>query len=191
MAKLKSEEKNTAEKKPNYIIYIFIFVVILAAGYFIYSMFTEKEPKPVPKIPVEKKEATEPQFKKQGEVEFISGETGKPIKTIDVEIADNNRKRSQGLMFRKSMEENQGMYFVFSISEPQSFWMKNTIISLDIMFVNENKEIVKIHKNTTPYSEKSLPSGKNAMYVVEVVAGFSDKFGIKEGDKISFKVTNY
>ena len=64
--------------------------------------------------------------------------------------------------------------------------MKNTILSLDIMFVNENKEIVKIHRNTTPFSEKSLPSEKKAMYVVEVVAGFSDKYGVKEGDKINF-----
>ena len=56
---------------------------------------------------------------------------------------------------------------------------------------NENKEIVKIHRNTTPFSEKSLPSEKKAMYVVEVVAGFSDKYGVKEGDKINFQVTNY
>jgi uncharacterized membrane protein (UPF0127 family) len=83
------------------------------------------------------------------------------------------------------------MLFVFVISELQSFWMKNTPLSLDIMFVNENKEIVKIHKSTTPYSKESLPSEKKSMYVVEVIAGFSDKYGIKEGDKIDFKITNY
>ncbi len=191
MAKQKPSGQNDPVKKPNYALYILAVVVIAAAVYFIYSMTADNKPVPEPKIPVEKKEQTEPQFKKQGEVEFVSAATGKAIKTIDVEIADNDRKRSQGLMYRKSMQENQGMYFVFPVSELQSFWMKNTIISLDIMFVNENKEIVKIHKNTTPYSEKSLPSGKNAMYVVEVIAGFSDKFGIKEGDKINFKVTDY
>jgi uncharacterized membrane protein (UPF0127 family) len=64
--------------------------------------------------------------------------------------------------------------------------MKNTIMSLDIIFVNENKEIIKIHKNTKPYSEESLPSVKPSIYVVEVIAGFCEKYGVKEGDKIEF-----
>ena len=190
MAKLKAAEKKTEPNKPNYFVYVLIGVVVIVAGYFIYTMMNDEKPIER-KVVVEKKEPTEPQFVKQGEVEFLSGKDGKAIKKIDVEIADNDRKRSQGLMYRKSMDESQGMYFVFPISELQSFWMKNTPLSLDIMFVNENKEIVKIHRNTTPFSEKSLPSEKKSMYVVEVVAGFSDKYGVKEGDKINFQVTNY
>jgi len=91
-----------------------------------------------------------------------------------------------GLMFRKSMEDTKGMLFIFDKTDMHSFWMKNTIMSLDILFVNEDKEIVKIHKNTKPYSTESLPSGKPAIYVVEVIAGFTDKYGVKEGDKIEF-----
>ena len=190
MAKNKAEIKNTTPNKPNYVIYVLIGVVVIVAGYFIYTMMNDEKPIER-KVVVEKKESTEPKFVKQGEIEFLSGKNGNAIKKIDVEVADNDRKRSQGLMFRKTMDESQGMYFVFPISELQSFWMKNTPLSLDIMFVNENKEIVKIHKNTTPFSEKSLPSDKKAMYVVEVVAGFSDKYGVKEGDKINFQVTKY
>jgi uncharacterized membrane protein (UPF0127 family) len=91
-----------------------------------------------------------------------------------------------GLMFRKSMDDAKGMLFIFDKSEEHSFWMKNTVMSLDIIFINENKEIVKIHKNTKPFSTESLPSIKPSMYVVEVQAGFTDKYGIKEGDKIDF-----
>lgn len=190
MAKQKAEIQKPEVKKPNYFIYILVAVVVIVAGYFIYTMMNDEKPIER-KVVVDTKEPTEPQFKKQGEIEFLSAKNASVIKKIDVEVADNDRKRSQGLMYRKSMDESQGMYFVFPVSELQSFWMKNTILSLDIMFVNENKEIVKIHRNTTPFSEKSLPSEKKAMYVVEVVAGFSDKYGVKEGDKINFKVTNY
>jgi hypothetical protein len=69
--------------------------------------------------------------------------------------------------------------------------MKNTIISLDIIFVNEDKEIVKIHKNTVPYSKSSNSSFKKSMYVVEVVAGFTDKYKIAEGDRIDYKTASY
>ena len=125
-----------------------------------------------------------PVFTKEGEVVFISG--GAAIKKIDVEVADNEADRNRGLMYRPYMPDSVGMLFIFEQSEPQSFWMKNTIIPLDILYVNENKEIVYIHKNTTPYSEQSLPSYENAQYVVEVNGGFTDRYGIKVGDSISF-----
>lgn len=182
------------EKKPNIVLYVLIAVVVIVAGYFIYITINDKKPIEH-KVNTEKtdkqKESQEPQFKKQGELEFISKKDKKTIKKIDIEISDNDAKRERGLMFRKTMDDAQGMLFVFVISELQSFWMKNTVLSLDIMFVNENKEIVKIHKNTAPYSKESLPSEKKSMYVVEVNAGFSDKYGVKEGDKIEFKITDY
>ena len=68
--------------------------------------------------------------------------------------------------------------------------MRNTLISLDMIFVNAQKEIVTIHKNTKILSDQSYPSTKPAMYVIEVVAGFTDKYNIKEGDKISWMETN-
>lgn len=127
----------------------------------------------------------EPQFKKEGDLTFLKKD-GKEIKKIDIEVADNGPERQQGLMYRKSMPESEGMLFIFPQDDDQAFWMKNTIMPLDIIFVNSDKQIVKIYKNTTPYSEKSLPSIKKAMYVVETVAGFCDKFGVSEGDKVNY-----
>ena len=125
-------------------------------------------------------------FVKQGEV-YFQDSSKKFIKEIDVEIADNEEKRHIGLMFRDKMEENQGMLFIFPTEEQQAFYMKNTIIPLDIIFINSKKQIVKIHKYTTPYSEKDLLSGKPVLYVVEVNAGFTDKYNIKEGDYIDWR----
>jgi uncharacterized membrane protein (UPF0127 family) len=90
-------------------------------------------------------------------------------------------------MFRENMKEEEGMLFLFPAEEYQSFYMKNTIMPLDIIFVNAKKQIVKIHKNTTPYSEASLPSMKPSIYVVEVIAGFTDKYKIQEGDIIDWR----
>ena len=79
------------------------------------------------------------------------------------------------------------MLFIFSIEETQAFYMKNTIMPLDIIFITAKKEIVKIYKNTTPYSEKDLPSLQPILYVVEVKAGFCDKYNIKESDFIDWR----
>jgi uncharacterized membrane protein (UPF0127 family) len=127
----------------------------------------------------------EPPFKKEGDLTFLKKD-GKEVKKIDIEIADNGPERQQGLMWRKTMPESQGMLFIFPEMDQQAFWMKNTIIPLDIIYADDKKEVTKIYKNTTPYSEKSLPSEKKAIYVIETVAGFCDKFGIAEGDKISY-----
>ncbi|MGN6509171.1 MAG: DUF192 domain-containing protein [Chitinophaga sp.] len=127
-----------------------------------------------------------PQFKKEGQLSFISKAKGDTIKTIDIEIAETDDERARGLMDRKSMLDSQGMLFIFAAPEEQSFWMKNTYISLDIMYVNENFEIVSIQKYATPLSEESLPSFKKAQYVVETNAGFADKYKVAFGDKIAF-----
>lgn len=131
----------------------------------------------------ENNEETYYNFKKEGELTFTDS-TGKEITKIDIEIADTDYDRQLGLMNRKSMEENQGMLFIFPAERYQSFWMLNTLFSLDMLFINSNKEIVTIHKNTTPLSQQSYPSSKPAIYVLEVVAGYTDKFNIKEGDII-------
>jgi uncharacterized protein len=127
-------------------------------------------------------------FEKEGELTFNTSNS-KYIISLEIEIAEDNIERSKGLMFRKDMNENQGMLFIFSRQEFQSFWMRNTAISLDIIFVNSNNEIVTIHKNTNTFSDESYPSTKPAIYVVEVIAGFTSKYGIKVGDKIVWRRT--
>lgn len=125
-------------------------------------------------------------FTKQGEV-FFQDKNKNLITGIDAELAENEQKRHTGLMFREKMEMNQGMLFIFPEEEEQGFYMKNTVIPLDIIFVNSKKQIVKIYKNAKPFDTTDLPSVKPCQYVVEVNAGFTDKFGIKEGDFIDWK----
>lgn len=122
-------------------------------------------------------------FKKEGELTFTDSLGNTKIK-IDIEIADNEYERQLGLMNRESMEETQGMLFIFNSERFQSFWMRNTLFSLDMLFINEDKEIVTIHKNTEVLSSQSYPSSELALYVVEVVAGFTDKYEIVKGDKM-------
>jgi uncharacterized membrane protein (UPF0127 family) len=123
------------------------------------------------------------QFKKEGELTIIDS-IGNQLVKIDIEIADNDYERQLGLMNRQSMEEMQGMLFIFPDERYQSFWMLNTLFPLDILFINSKKEIVTIHKNTKPLSEQSYPSSKPAVYVLEVNAGFCERHNVKSGDKV-------
>lgn len=127
-----------------------------------------------------------PVFRKDGELRFLDVETSKVIAAINIEVADNDAEREQGLMYRDSMPENAGMLFLMESEEIQAFWMKNTILSLDIMYADANRRIVSIHKNCKPYSLDQIVSAKPALYVVEVNAGYTAKHGIKVGDYIAF-----
>ena len=184
--KITGDGKSPASKSK----YIFIAVLALVIGYFAYTYFAGKdtEKRVVVTDPQERiKNIKEPVFKKEGELEFLKSDGKSQIKKIDIEIADIDNEIMQGLMYRKSMDDNKGMLFIFEKEEPQSFWMKNTVMPLDIIYVNSKKEIVKIFKNTIPFSESSLPSVKPTLYVVEVAAGYTDRYGVKEGDLINFQ----
>ncbi|NOX66756.1 MAG: DUF192 domain-containing protein [Chlorobi bacterium] len=125
-------------------------------------------------------------FVKNGELTFLTS-TDKYISKIDIEIAEDDNSRTQGLMYREKMKQNQGMLFIFPYETMQSFWMKNTIIPLDIIFVNGNNEIVTIRKNTVPFDTGHYASTKPAQFVIEVDAGYTDSLGIKIGDKIVWR----
>lgn len=109
---------------------------------------------------------------------------GDTISTIDAAVADDDESRSAGLMNVPSMPEDAGMVFIFENNQPRSFWMANTPLSLDIIFANSNFEIVRIHRNTQPYSARSIESGRPAQYVVEVNAGYAVNHDIREGMSI-------
>jgi uncharacterized protein len=126
------------------------------------------------------------EFIKEGELVFLGKNDGGKITKIDVEIADNPYEWGRGLMYRHSMPEAAGMLFIFRRPQLLSFWMKNTYIPLDIIFVDETMRIVTIHKNTQQLSEKRLFSNVAIKYAVEVNAGFCGRYGIKKGDYIRF-----
>ena len=129
----------------------------------------------------------EPPFIKEGELAVLDPSGKKVLQKFDIEIAQIPEEREQGLMYRKSMSDKQGMLFLFEYPEPQSFWMHNTYISLDIIYLNEKLEVVSIQKNAPPQSDKPLPSEKPAQYVLEINGGLSDKLGIKPGMKVAWQ----
>ncbi|HJY62923.1 MAG TPA: DUF192 domain-containing protein [Ignavibacteria bacterium] len=159
-------------------------IIIVILFLFVYSSCNKHEDVKIDTL--NQQDANKTKFTKMGEVYFQ--DSLKNLKSkIDAEIAETDESRHIGLMFREGMKEDQGMLFIFPSEELQGFYMRNTLMPLDIIFINSKKQIVKIHKNTTPLSEKSLPSLKPSIYVVEVIAGYTDKFGIKEGYFIDWR----
>ena len=118
-------------------------------------------------------------------VTFISAE-GDTVSTIKAAIADDNQERSQGLMDVRNLPADKGMLFIFNENKPRGFWMANTPLPLDIIFVNADKQIVRIHHNAQPFSEKSLTSDKPAQYVIETNAGYAVSHDIQEGMSVAF-----
>jgi hypothetical protein len=108
--------------------------------------------------------------------------------SITLEVADTPETRVRGLMERWSLPELHGMLFIFDVSEVQRFWMHNTPLSLDMIFVDENRRILNIAESTTPMSKQTYSSSGPARYVVEVRAGFSNRHGVEEGMRIQWQV---
>lgn len=109
---------------------------------------------------------------------------------FDVELAKSIEKRNNGLSFRESLDSKKGMLFIFNKQGKHSFWMKNTLIPLDIIWIDENKEIVFISENTQPCRQDSchiIKPTENAKYVLEINAGLSEKIGLFVGDEIIIK----
>jgi uncharacterized membrane protein (UPF0127 family) len=127
-------------------------------------------------------------FKKEGELQLKKAITDSLLTSLDIEIADDEYSTQTGLMYRSSMDNNQGMLFIFPDTNNRSFYMKNTQIPLDIIFISENKTIVSIQKNAEPMTETSLPSEAPAKYVLEVNAGLSDTWSLEKGDIIEFSI---
>lgn len=113
-------------------------------------------------------------------------DSGDTLATIKVAVAKTPNERDEGLMDVNHMPENRGMLFIFNHQQKLSFWMANTPLPLDIIFVNKQKKIVRIHHNAVPFSKKNLPSGKPALYAVETNGGFCVAHDIEEGMKIAF-----
>ncbi|MFN3548664.1 MAG: DUF192 domain-containing protein [Mesorhizobium sp.] len=111
----------------------------------------------------------------QGEIRF------------QIEVADTPEERSRGLMFRERMPENQGMLFVFSQSQPVGFWMQNTILPLDLLFVAEDGEVRAILPGV-PFSTDTISPGEPVRFVLELNAGTAERQGIAVGDRLSHPI---
>ncbi|MDX1332221.1 MAG: DUF192 domain-containing protein [Robiginitalea sp.] len=126
-------------------------------------------------------------FKKEGELRVHDAETDSTLVRLDIEIAQTDYEVQTGLMYRKDMGDLQGMLFVFEEEAPHSFYMKNTLIALDILFIDSDLKIVNIHRDAQPLNEAGIPSGGPVQYVLEVKAGMSDRWGLEEGDRIQYE----
>lgn len=166
---------------------VFAAVALIIAGIFLLSKpATHRSNKPVKPDLTPLSKSEKPVFRKDGELRFIEAKSLQTISKIDIEVADNDASREQGLMYRDSMAPDQGMLFIMEREEPQSFWMKNTIIPLDIIFVNSDREIVTIKRDCKPYSLDQILSENPAQYVVEVNAGYAKSHLLKPRDRIIF-----
>ncbi|WP_420348461.1 DUF192 domain-containing protein [Pelagibius sp.] len=103
---------------------------------------------------------------------------------FEVEMAVSPDQRSQGLMFRHSMAATAGMLFLFERPEPRAMWMKNTLIPLDMLFIDEGGVIVRIQERTVPFSLQAISSGQDVIAVLELNAGTSSRLSIKPGDRV-------
>lgn len=179
------KSKKTKVKPTSKWLKIVVGIVVLAfAAYFVFSgLMKNNKPEGNRKV-IEGYTAFE--FTKHGELTFTS-DLGEYKSKVDIEIADDDEERATGMMYRNKMEEDQAMFFIFPADNYQSFWMRNTLIPLDIIYVNSKLEIVSIHKNTTPFSEQSYPSTDPAQYVVETIGGYCDLHGVVESDKIVWR----
>ena len=107
------------------------------------------------------------------------------VHVFSVEMATTDKERETGLMYRKELPDGKGMLFDFSPEQQISMWMKNTFISLDMIFIRADGRILRIAENTEPQSLNIISSGGLAKGVLEVIAGTAQKYGIAPGDRVA------
>ena len=113
----------------------------------------------------------------------IASKTG--VHIFSVEIVDNDADRAKGLMYRRELPEGRGMLFDFHRDQEVSFWMQNTYMSLDMIFIRGDGQILRIEENTVPLSTRMIPSRGAVRAVLEVIGGTSRKLGIAPGDRVA------
>ena len=136
-----------------------------------------------PKRVVKKAEVA---FKKEAELRILRANSDSLLTELNIEIADSEYETQTGLMYRNSMEANQGMLFVFPDVAMHSFYMKNTEFPLDLIFIKEDLTIGSFQENAQPLNESSLSSKIPVQYVLEVNSGLIAQWGLKIGDRIDY-----
>ncbi len=112
------------------------------------------------------------------------------VQFFSVEMATTEEEKTTGLMYRKELPDGKGMLFDFSPEQQVSMWMKNTYISLDMIFIRADGRILRIAENTEPQSTSIISSGGLAKGVLEVIAGTAKKYGIRPGDRVGHPLFN-
>ena len=105
---------------------------------------------------------------------------------VALEVAASPETRSRGLMYRRELPDGHGMLFVFDADANHEFWMKNTLIPLDMIFITVDGRIAGVHKNATPLSTAGISVGTPSRYVLEVPGGWAERRGVAVGDLVEF-----
>jgi uncharacterized membrane protein (UPF0127 family) len=169
--------KNASWIKYFVIIDIFIFLGV------VYFFFIKENPqKDTNNLNTEISQVAEdPDISEVDDNTIISGKFDDIDYEFTLEVANTDKKRADGLMFVEELQKNKGMLFIFENEQNLTFWMKNTYISLDILFLDENFKIVSIQKNAKPNQTQELyPSNAKAKYVIEINGGMVQELGIEE-----------
>ena len=132
--------------------------------------------------PVKEKQIT---FKKEGNLSILS-KGGDTIAQFEIEIADTPYERQTGLMYREELLSGKAMLFVFEKNQMRGFYMKNTLISLDLIFIDAGLNITHMHPNAKPFDTESISSKFPVKYVLEINAGLCEILNIENGMKINF-----
>ncbi len=128
----------------------------------------------------------EVRFTREGSMDIFKKESDSLLVQLNIEFAESDYETQTGLMYRKGMEDNQAMLFIFPEVAMHSFYMKNTAFPLDIIFIDENLKIASFQENAQPFKENGLSSKVPIKYVLEVNAGLSKAWGLEVGDLIEF-----
>ncbi len=134
-----------------------------------------------------KPEAAAPTSAQAATEQLVVDTAAGPVR-LRVEIADDEQERNRGLMFRETLADDAGMLFDFPEPEHASFWMRNTVLSLDIIFIGIDGRILNIAESTTPYSEAPIPAAGLTRGVLEIRAGRAEALGIRPGDRVRHRI---
>ena len=127
-------------------------------------------------------------FRVDGTLDIVR--QGELLITLDIEIAEGDSAVERGMMQRESFPPNSGMLFLFDNVQRRTFWMGNTPVALDLLFISPDSQIVDFAKYAKPFSDESIPSAEPAQFVLEVPAGFVDSQGLVEGDQLRWRRTD-
>lgn len=154
-------------------IVMIIVAIIGIGGYVVYHLITQH------------KQGETLDYQEQVATKEIQIQNNEGIIELNVEIANTPQEREEGLMRRTHLNENSGMLFIFDTVNTRSFWMKDTLISLDILFLSSNGKIVHIAENTKPNQiDERYPSGEPILYALEVSGGWCKRNKVKTGDTV-------
>jgi uncharacterized membrane protein (UPF0127 family) len=180
------QKRSLKEMKRRNTIKLVVYVIAFILFFYLFKVvFVKIAASSLVKKVTEAEDEKQYPFTEHAELSINNGDLR--LADFDIEIAETPEKQETGLMYRKKMAPNQGMLFVYDYAQPMSFWMKNTYLPLDMIFIDSDKKIVQISKDTVPYSEDQIICFKPVQYVLEVNAGICDMAGITVGSVVNWE----